>query len=325
MANPAACDLVLGIDLGGTNAQVGLVDTHGRIVDRLHLPTNAGDGWNTTVARMAHAVHSVCDAAGVKTAAIRALGIGAPGTIDGDAGVVAEAPNLRWNDVPLARALQDQLGGITVALDNDVNAALAGEAAFGAARNERDVLAVWIGTGIGGGILLQGNLVRGPLGSAGEIGRTLLLSTNPIGMQHLEDICSRAAVTRRLQQLARSNHPTALRDALMACTDPLTFPARAIADAYAAGDALTRLVIDETADFLGRGIASACTLLGTPIVILGGGLSEALGQHFVELVSASCNQHVLPRLQGRVQCRLTSLGADAGIVGAACIARDSLR
>ncbi|MCA9293270.1 MAG: ROK family protein [Phycisphaerales bacterium] len=317
-------ELAIGIDLGGTNAQVGLVDPIGHLTNRIHMPTNAADGWQATISRLATGVRQVCAEAHTDVNACEALGIGAPGTIDGD--TIVEAPNLRWTNVPLVSALQDALAThLPIALDNDVNCATLAEARFGAARNERNLLGVWVGTGIGGGIILDGSLVRGPLGSAGEIGRTLLLSTNPIGMRRLEDICSRAAVTRRLHELARSNHATSLRDTMMATDDPLTVPARAITEAYAAHDALTRAVVDESADLLGRGIASACTLLGTPLVILGGGLTEALGQPYIDMIHTSCNTHVLPRLQGKVECRMTALGPDAGIIGAASVARDAIR
>ncbi len=315
-------DLAIGIDLGGTNAQIGLVDSCGQVVERLHMPTKAEDGSKHTITRLAEGIHAVCAAAaGTTPDAASAIGIGAAGSIDAATGTIVEAPNLRWTNVPLASMLHKELGDLPIVIDNDVNAAIAGEAAYGAARNERDVLGVWVGTGIGGGIILDGNLIRGPLGSAGEIGRTLLLSASPIGMQRLEDICSRASITRRLHELIQTNHPTSLRDALLASDNPRAFPAKLVAEAYAAGDELVRTVIDEAADLLGRGIASACTLLGTPLVVMGGGLTEALGQPYVDAIGASCNHHVLPRLQGHMRFCITALGPDAGIIGAATLSR----
>ena len=322
MPAQSAQDIAIGIDLGGTNAQIGLVDANGLVVERLHMPTDADSGWQAIVDRLAKGVRSVCRAADTTPASVHAIGIGAAGSIDAANGTIVEAPNLRWTDVPLVSALQRVLGDVTIVIDNDVNAAVVGETAFGVARGERNVLAIWVGTGIGGGIILDGSLVRGPFGSAGEIGRTLLLSANPIGMQRLEDICSRASVTRRLHELAQTNHSTLLGELLLACDDPRSFPAKHVADAYAAGDAITRTVVDEAADLLGRGIASACTLLGTPLVIMGGGLTEALGQGYVDAVAASCNRHVLPRLQGEMRFCMTALGPDAGIIGAAAIARE---
>ena len=312
----------VGIDLGGTNAQVGLVDASGRITHRKHMAIASQAPWQATADALAQAIRSLCDDAGAQVASA-IIGVGAAGSIDAAAGTIVEAPNLRWNDVPLARELASRLDGRPVVLDNDVNAAALAEARYGAARDQPDLLAVWVGTGIGGGVMLDGTLVRGPLGSAGEIGRTLLVATGPLGQQRLEDICSRSALTRRLHELVRTNHDTSLRDALLEADDARAFPARELASAYDEGDILVRALVDEAADLLGRGIASACTLLGVPFVVLGGGLTEALGQPYVDAIATSCNAHVLPRLKGRVRCVMTGLGPDAGIVGAAIMARDA--
>lgn len=317
-------DLVVGIDLGGTNAQVGLVDARGHVMQRVHMPTNAGDGWRRVIDRLAEGVQAVCKANGMDTSAIRAIGIGAPGTIDYATGNVAEAPNLRWNDVPLAKTLSDLVSVGSITIDNDVNAALAGEAAFGAAKGERNVLGVWVGTGIGGAIILDGKLIQGPYGSAGEIGRMLLFPTSSIGTRLLEEHCSRSAIAERLYQLVAANAPSVLKESLLATDDPRAFPTHDIAQAYINGDELVGTVIDEAADLLGRGIASAVTLLGTPVVIIGGGLAESLGQPYVDAIAHSCNNHVLPRLRGRLHFRLTALGSDAGMIGAAAMARNAL-
>ncbi|RMH27816.1 MAG: ROK family protein [Planctomycetota bacterium] len=238
--------------------------------------------------------------------------------VDADRGVVLEAPNLGWRDLPLAQRARERLG-CPVAVENDVNAAVLGELSAGAIRGEPEALGVWIGTGIGGAIVLGGALHRGGLGTAGEIGHTTLLPGAPAGLSKFEETCSRSAIADRLARLARTRQ-TALRADL----DAGPVRASAIARAYAAGDALTREVVDEAADLIGVGIASAVTLLGMPVALLGGGLVEALGEPFVDAVAASARRRVFPAPARGVDFRITMLRERAGILGAAARARQTV-
>jgi glucokinase len=147
--------LVVGIDLGGTNMQIGVVDPSYKICARSKRKTKAAEGCEAVVQRIVEGVEEACQNAGIRAADLGGLGIGAPGAVDPKRGVVLEAVNLRWSDVPLCDILSKRLG-IPVMLDNDVNVAVYGENRLGAGENARDLLGVWIGTGIGGGLILNG-------------------------------------------------------------------------------------------------------------------------------------------------------------------------
>ena len=198
---------VIGIDLGGTNMQIGVVGEGGKVLGTARKKTKAADGMEAVLARLAEGVNEACVDAKLARESIAAVGIGAPGAVDPVKGVVLEAVNLRWSDVALANILTKKLG-VPTFLDNDVNVAVYGENKVGAGKNASDLLGVWVGTGIGGGLILNGELYYGTFMTAGEIGHTILLPNNPPGHRSLEHNCSRTAVVDRLVRLIESNHPS---------------------------------------------------------------------------------------------------------------------
>ncbi|MFG0292304.1 MAG: ROK family protein [Phycisphaerales bacterium JB050] len=330
--NPANTGPVVGIDLGGTNLQVGVVDASDQIIGRSKKKTKAEKGPDFVLNRIAEAVHEACEEADCTPADLAAIGIGAPGAIDFATGTVLEAPNLCWNNIPLAAELSSRCANAPVLVDNDVNVAIYGENRLGAGCNAENVLGVWCGTGVGGGLILNGRLYHGGFGSAGEIGQTLLFPTAPLTHRLLEDVCSRTAVAHRLATLIEKNHPSSLPEIALRRDkekDRKRTPLRdigssVIGTAYAEGDELTRTVVHETADLLGRAISNAVTLLALPNVVLGGGLTEALGQPWVDRVAASCREHVFPKAATQARFAATELEDRAGLLGAALLAREQI-
>lgn len=311
---------IVGIDLGGTNMQVGVVDASFNILGRSKAKTRADKGGDAVVDRMAEAVEEACSKAGLKPRDIEAIGVGAPGAIDMARGMVLEAPNLRWNNMPLAQRLSAACAGKPVLIDNDVNVAVYGENKLGAGKNARDVLGVWIGTGIGGGLILNGALYYGSLGTAGEVGQAILFPGAPLGQRTLEQNCSRKHLAGRLAKLIDANYPSML--ATMCDGDVAGVGASTLAEAYAKGDALTIEVIDEAANMLGVAISTYVTVLSLPMVIMGGGLSEAMGQPFADRVAAAMKPHVFPKALQSCQVVTTKLADDAGLLGAALLAHE---
>lgn len=319
---------VVGIDLGGTNMQVGIVRHDAREVgaaDALlgvaRKKTRAGDGLDAIIDRIEDAVKEACAQAGLEVSDLGGLGIGAPGALDPFKGIVYEAVNLRWNNVPLAEILTQRLG-IPAVLDNDVNVALYGEWVLGAARGTRNVLGVWVGTGIGGGLILDGKLFYGHHLTAGEIGHMLIHPKNPPGTRSLEHNCSRTAVVDRIVRLIRSNRPSMLTEITNEKYEKVK--SRALATAYEAGDPLTREVIDDAAVLLGDQIGSVVTLLSLEKVVIGGGLTEAIGEPFVKLVRDSTQDIAFPAVCKGVEVVASALQDNAGLLGAAMIAMDRL-
>lgn len=313
----SSTDPFIGIDLGGTNMQVGVVAPDGQVIASVKRKTRADEGPKAVIQRIAEAVRGVCADAGTDPMALGGVGIGAPGVI-GSSGVVIEAVNLRWNNMPLADSLGEVLG-LPVYVDNDVNVALYGEFANGAAKDCTHVLGVWVGTGIGGALILDGQLYYGKHNTAGEIGHTILIPNHPPGSRSLEHNCSRTAIVDRLVRLIRSNHKSLITD--LAEGDLDNVRSKTIAEAYKSRDPLTMEVVDSAADLLGIAVANVVTLLSLDRVVLGGGLTESLGQALVKRVKDSARRFVYPELLRNVKIVGSELEELAGVVGAAMLAR----
>jgi glucokinase len=289
--------LVVGIDLGGTNMQIGVVDRDRRVIGHGKKKTKPEEGRDAILSRIAEGIEDACADAKVKPSDLAGVGIGAPGAIDHATGTVLEAVNLRWNDVPLADLLSKRVGK-PVFVDNDVNVAVYGEYKLGAGENARDLLGVWIGTGIGGGLILNGQLYQGSFMTAGEIGHTVLFPGNPPGTRSLEQNCSRTNIVDRILKLIRSNHKSIVPS--LVDGDLSQVKSKTIAKAYQMGDELTVEVVDNAAELLGVSIAGVVTLLSLGRVVLGGGLTEALGDALVDKVKKSVAH---PRVPGKMPAR----------------------
>lgn len=319
MATPK---LIAGIDLGGTNIQIGVVRGGNKLVGAARRKTKAEEGLNGVLDRIVTGIDEACAAAGIKRARLAAVGIGAPGAVDPTTGMVLEAVNLRWDNVPLAKILTKRLK-VRTFLDNDVNVAVYGENRIGSGKNARDLLGVWLGTGIGGGLILNGALYYGKFMTAGEIGHTILFPGNPPGHRSLEHNCSRSAVVDRLARLINSNRKSMLTD-IAEDKDISKLKSKALGRAFQEGDPLTLEVIEDCAHNLGVAISNVVTLLSIPRVVLGGGLTEALGQSFVDLVQEYTRFYAFPDRCKKVVVVASKLKDDAGVFGAAMIAQDRI-
>lgn len=296
----------IGVDLGATHFHVGLVSTAGEVLHRKFDHTRAEDGPRRVIERLASAIHGVMQWGAGDGAVVGGVGVGAPGSIDFDKGVVLEAPNLGWKNVPLVAMLREGLG-VPIAIDNDVNCAVLGENTLGAGRHAPDALGVWVGTGVGGGIILDRRVYRGPMGTAGEIGRTVLFPDNPPGSRLMEENCSRSAVADAIAERNGLREPPSSED---------------IARAYEANDEVVCAIADRAADLLGASVANTLSILSIPLVLLGGGLAEALGERYRARVERAIRADVFPgEPLGRVEVRLTELEENAGLLGAAMLAR----
>ncbi|VAX41829.1 hypothetical protein MNBD_PLANCTO03-988 [hydrothermal vent metagenome] len=319
---------VVGIDLGGTNMQVGIVRPDARsippaeaLLGTARKKTKAGDGFEAVLDRLEAAVDEACENAGLTRADLGGLGIGAPAAVNPKEGIVLNAVNLRWTDVPLAAILHKRFG-LPAVIDNDVNVALYGEWVLGAAKGAQDVLGVWAGTGIGGGLILGGEMFYGHRLTAGEIGHMLVFPRNSPGTRSLEHNCSRTAVVDRIVRLIRSNTPSMLSEITNEKYEKIR--SKALATAYHAGDALTREVVDDAATLLGEHIGGIVTLLSLEMVVLGGGLTEAIGEPFVARVREAARDIAFPDVCKQVEVVASELEDNAGLLGAAMIAMDRL-
>ncbi len=287
----------IGIDLGGTNLRAGLVDDDGRVVARHQIPTPAGERPEVAIAMMAHLVRELGSAA--------AIGLGAPGLIDADDGVVRTSPNLpQWENVPVAERLSE-LTGLPVKVANDVNAIAWGEYLFGAGRGCRDLLCVTLGTGLGGALVFDGRLHLGKDQTAGEIGHFTLVPGGhpcPCGNRGcLEQYVAKFGIVRRARELRPD----------IAEPTPET-----VARAAVHGDDWAREVYDGVGRQLGQVLGGMVQVLNIDKIIVGGQIAKA-GDVLFGPLRAHTAEFVFPPLRGSYTIVPALLGGDAGIVGAA--------
>jgi glucokinase len=311
---------VLGIDIGGTNLVVGAVSHDGsRVVGDHSRPTDASRGPDAIIhdlVEMAH--HSREHLARVEPGAtLEGVGIGAPGPLDTRTGVIALTPNLGWVNMPLRARLGDALQ-LAAALDNDANCAVLGETWVGAATGGRFVLGVTIGTGIGGGIVLDGRLHHGASDCAGEIGHiTIDMDGRRCGCGNygcLEAYASGPAIAMRAIEQVRSGGESRLADLVGGDLDAVT--AQTVYQAATAGDDLARDVVRATAQYLGTGIANLLNIFNPDLVVIMGGVTQAGDRLFEPLRRVVAQRAFTPAVNA---CRIVpgTLGGLAGVYGAA--------
>jgi glucokinase len=256
---------------------------------------------------------------------VEGVGVGAPGVIDPNDGTVQQAPNLAgWMEpFDVAGALSSALDGLPVAVDNDVNVGTLAEHRLGAGKGAENLLGVFAGTGIGAGVVLDGELRRGPTGAAGEIGHMVIRRGGRLcgcgGRGHLEAYAGRAAMERRARDLERKGRDTLLVD--LAPGRRMT--SGVFVKALAAGDSVAVELIDEAVGALGVAIASAISLLDIALVVVGGGLADRLGPAFVQRVEQACLADVFPR-NPELRIVPASLGDRGGSIGAALMASERI-
>jgi glucokinase len=311
--------LTIGVDIGGTKVAAGVVDTEGRILARSRRDTPSLDPQATE--------DVIADAVNELTAEhdVEAVGLGAAGFIDADRSVVLFAPNVAWRNEPIRADLQRRIN-LPVVVENDANAAAWAEARFGAGRSERTVACVTVGTGIGGGLVLDGKLFRGSFGIAGEFGHMRVV---PDGVRCgcgnkgcWEQYASGNALVREARDLAASQSPLAAYLLESAGGDPSRITGPLVTEAAKAGDLAACELFVEVGRWLGLGLANLATILDPSSFVVGGGVSEA-----GDLLLAPTRDAFHRMLSGRghrpeAEIRLAELGNDAGLVGAADLARD---
>ncbi len=312
---------VVGIDLGGTNIAAGALPTDGSAVLAFRTClTNAESGADAVASRIADTVEDVIADTMRETGAARSdflgVGMGAPGPLDRERGIVIVAPNLGWRNFPLRDRIADRVN-LPATLDNDANCATVGEWWCGAARGARNVVGLTIGTGIGGGLILNGALYHGSSDVAGEIGHTTIDSTGRRckcgNYGCLEAYASGPAIAERAREALAGNEESVLPR--MVGGDLSRITARTVYDAALQGDATAREVVRDTARFLGSGLANLLNIINPDVVVLAGGVTEAGDALFEPLRAEVKRRAFRPAVDA---CRIVPgiLAGAAGVVGA---------
>lgn len=317
---------VIAVDMGGTKILAAVVNAEGDILGTAKIPTKADKGAAVVIDRIASCIQKAVDKSRVARASIQAVGIGAPGPLDPGTGIVLFAPNLGWTDVPLKTELENRVG-LPTFVDNDVNVGTLGEHAFGAGKGISTLVGIFVGTGIGGGIIMDGELFHGASQTAGEIGHIIVKAGGPrcgCGTRGcLEALASRTAITRQLQKAIVKKGKKSILPELTG-GDLKLIRSGALAKALRSNDKLTMKVFKKATKYLGVGIASIVNFLNPEMIVLGGGVVEALDDSFLDDIAAVVADYSLPNTLSGVRIVKAQLGDDAGILGAAALARQRL-
>jgi glucokinase len=326
MGNGEKDQFWIGFDLGGTKMQALLFDDKLNAKGGNRRKTKGESGAQLGMERIVQTIEQLLDEAKITKKDLAGIGVGVPGPLDLDKGILLESPNLGWNNMPLRKQLEEAFGCPAVVL-NDVDAGVYGEYRFGAAKNARCVVGVFPGTGIGGGCVYEGGILRGKNGSCMEIGHIQVLPNGPLcgcGQRGcLEALSSRLAISSAATAAAiRGNAPHLLA---ARGTDMADIRSRSLAEAIKAGDEIVEKIVRDAAVWLGVGISIAINLLAPDVVVLGGGLVEAMPDLYVKEVERTARLRVMNSLRDSFKVVAATLGDEATATGAAAWARKSIK
>lgn len=300
-----------GVDVGGTSVKMGLFDMEGTILDKWEIPTRTAEAGRAILPDIADAVKAKMAEKSITIEETAGVGVGVPGPVDAK-GVVSTAVNLGWNNINVKKILNELLG-MPVAAGNDANVAALGEMWKGGGQGYKTLVAITLGTGVGGGIIIDGQILTGATGSAGEIGHvhvddneTVICACGNKGC--LEQFASATGIVRLTKnKLKATNKPTMLTQR------PIS--AKSVFDAVKAGDEVAIEIADQFGGYLGKGLAAVAGIINPEIFVIGGGVSKA-GSIVLDYIRKYFNPNVFVGSRDAVFA-LATLGNDAGIYGAA--------
>ncbi|WP_411809983.1 ROK family glucokinase [Alkalihalophilus marmarensis] len=304
---------------------MAFITSYGEIVSKWEIPTNTEDGGIHITMDIAKSIDHKLNELNQEKEHLAAIGMGAPGFIEMETGFIYQAVNIGWKDFPLKDRLEVETG-LPVTVDNDANIAALGEMWRGAGDGAKNLLCVTLGTGVGGGIIANGQILHGASGMAGEIGHITSVTKGgaPCNCGKtgcLETIASATGIARlATEAVAVSNEPSLLKEQF----DTLgSLTSKDVFEALAKGDHLAEQVLDETASYLGVAIANLSNALNPEKIVIGGGVSKA-GDALLEPLRTYFNQYALERVASSAEFKIATLGNDAGVIGGAWLAKQKL-
>jgi len=311
----------IGVDLGGTNIVCAIVNYQGKIVNRLKVPTLAERGKEATIKRIIETIHENIVQSSVVPGDIIGIGIGAPGPLDVKRGMINFAPNLPgWRDVPLRKILEDEFN-MKVVLENDANAAAWGERCFGAGQGVNNLVCFTLGTGIGGGIIIDGKIYHGNNYGAAELGHMTVNKDGPRcncgNYGCLEAYSSATGIKNRIKNRIREGIKS---DFLNFDEDKLfeSLRLKSIFEAARKGDRLTSIVVEEAISYLGIAIANITNILNPEMVVLVGGITNE-GEKLLIPLKGEVKKRAFYSNYKSLKIVIGELGGNAGVLGAAAL------
>ncbi len=315
----------IGIDIGGTKSLYALLDDNFEVLAEEKLRTHPEKGGvRAFTAQMAGAVGVLVKEAGQRNLEVKVVGVGCAGDIDMKRGVIRHSPNLPFLDGYTLRARLEKLTGARAFIGHDVQAALYGEFTHGAARKARHVIGVWLGTGVGGALIIDRRLHLGATGDAGDIGNYLLhavdVSHDSPRKEVLDNVASRTAIAGDAAALAASHHAPSLEK--VSGTDVRDIKAKDLASAIRAGDKGVEKLVRSRASVVGAALSNLVDFLNPDLIVLGGGLVEAMPEIMRREIAKSILSHATPKAGKAVKVVVAKLRDHAGTIGAAQLAQD---
>ena len=315
-------DCVIGVDFGGTKILAGVFDAKFECIGRARVSTKADRGTDEVIGRIARCVREAVDECDLDLKQIKTIGIGAPGAVDSESGKVIFAPNLGWNDVPLKKELEKLLER-PVLLENDCNVCTLGVYEVELKAKPRDVVGIFLGTGIGGGLILEGKLYSGFNRTAGEIGHMVLEVSGPkCGCGNkgcFEALASRTAIFRKIKEAVKEGQKTLLTEMLGPELEDLR--SGDLRKAIKRGDKFVEHIVEEAAEYTGIAVSNLINILNPEVVVIGGGLMEQLEDEMLAIIVETAMDYAMPGTTKGIEIIATRLGDDAGITGGAVLAR----
>jgi glucokinase len=322
MADSGKQEYLVGVDFGGTKILAGVFNQQMKCLGRAKASTKSQRGPEAVIDRIARCVHDAIDECDLDMKQVRGIGIGAPGAVDPESGRVIFAPNLSWVDVPLKKELEKQLG-LPVFVENDANVCTLGVYSTELETKPRQMVGIFLGTGIGAGMILNGQLYSGFNRSAGEIGHMILEVGGPkCGCGNrgcFEALAGRQAIFRNIQAAVKEGQKTVLTE--MLGTDLGDMRSGDLRKAIRRGDKLVERVVEEAAEYTGIAVANVINLLNPEAIAIGGGIIDALEDEMMAIIIETARDYALPGTAKGIEIFASKLGDDAGIVGAAVLAR----
>jgi glucokinase len=312
----------IGFDLGGTKMLATVYDNDFKQLGRARKKTKGRDGMEAGLKRINSLIKEALEDAKVSKDQVRGLGIGCPGPLDLEKRRIRTAPNLGWDDVPVAKSIESEFK-FPVAIANDVDAGVFGEYSFGAGKGARCVFGIFPGTGIGGGCVYEGKLFRGSNCTCMEIGHIPMMADGPLdgagNAGTLEALASRLSIASDAAQAAyRGQAPHLLKNS---GTDLSEIRSGALSASVANGDKAVKAIIEQACDHLALSVVTIVHLMAPDVIVFGGGLIEAMPEVMLPRIEKQAKKRVLPSLKDVFKIKEAKLGDDAGVMGAAALAK----
>ncbi|MGD0088355.1 MAG: ROK family protein [Planctomycetota bacterium] len=316
--------LILGIDLGGTKILAAVVNPYNRIQGRAKRATPFMSSEQVLTNEIIGCAEDALRTAGITHSELRSIGMGSPGPLDPETGVVLRTGNIAMRNYPIGQILAKHFG-VPVYLDNDVHMGCFGELKAGAGLGCRNIIGIFIGTGIGGCVIRDGEVVHGANRNAGEIGHVILDARHRFGDKQrgsLETEAGKNGIAAFIRRRIGEGQKSRLRKLLKGDKDRLK--SSDLAKAFKKGDKLAIAAIEHSALYTGLAVANLFNVLSPELFVLGGGVVEAIGKPYLKLVKKAANKYVYTTELAPIRIVQAQLGDDAGVLGAALAARERL-